>query len=255
MNAIRVALERTPPELSADISDRGIVLTGGGAIAARIWTSAFAKRPACRSPSPTIRWPRWCSAPAACSPISNCCEESRSSKEAGRARARTLAMELFLNRYRNLTVLLLVSGRQLVLLAYQVKTDQDVRLIRIWAVTAVTPVARVTRSRTRGGTAASSRDYLLLHDVPRRRTSVCKDLISTAQDGKPVPQDRARHRRPRQGPRALPGAHRRRRPSPRAIIGTGTGANSRVVFVDRGTVGGIAAKAWPSSRRMASSAR
>jgi rod shape-determining protein MreB len=31
MNGIRVALERTPPELSADISDRGIVLTGGGA--------------------------------------------------------------------------------------------------------------------------------------------------------------------------------------------------------------------------------
>ena len=32
MNAIRVALEWTPPELSADISDRGIVLTGGGAL-------------------------------------------------------------------------------------------------------------------------------------------------------------------------------------------------------------------------------
>lgn len=32
MNAIRVALERTPPELSADISDRGIVITGGGAL-------------------------------------------------------------------------------------------------------------------------------------------------------------------------------------------------------------------------------
>jgi rod shape-determining protein MreB len=32
MNAIRVCLERTPPELSADISDRGIVLTGGGAL-------------------------------------------------------------------------------------------------------------------------------------------------------------------------------------------------------------------------------
>ena len=32
MNAIRVALERTPPELCADISDRGIVLTGGGAL-------------------------------------------------------------------------------------------------------------------------------------------------------------------------------------------------------------------------------
>jgi rod shape-determining protein MreB len=32
ISAIRVALERTPPELSADISDRGIVLTGGGAL-------------------------------------------------------------------------------------------------------------------------------------------------------------------------------------------------------------------------------
>jgi len=32
VNAIRVALERTPPELSADISDRGIVLSGGGAM-------------------------------------------------------------------------------------------------------------------------------------------------------------------------------------------------------------------------------
>ena len=32
VNAIRAVLERTPPELSADISDRGIVLTGGGAL-------------------------------------------------------------------------------------------------------------------------------------------------------------------------------------------------------------------------------
>jgi rod shape-determining protein MreB and related proteins len=32
IDAIHVALERTPPELSADIIDRGIVLTGGGAL-------------------------------------------------------------------------------------------------------------------------------------------------------------------------------------------------------------------------------
>ena len=32
LNALRVALERTPPELSADIVDNGIVLTGGGAL-------------------------------------------------------------------------------------------------------------------------------------------------------------------------------------------------------------------------------
>ncbi len=32
VEAVRLALERTPPELSADIVDRGIVLTGGGAL-------------------------------------------------------------------------------------------------------------------------------------------------------------------------------------------------------------------------------
>jgi rod shape-determining protein MreB len=32
VDAVRVALERTPPELSADIVDRGIVMTGGGAL-------------------------------------------------------------------------------------------------------------------------------------------------------------------------------------------------------------------------------
>ena len=35
INAIKVALERTPPELSADIMDRGIVLTGGGSLLKR----------------------------------------------------------------------------------------------------------------------------------------------------------------------------------------------------------------------------
>jgi len=32
INAVRVALERTPPELSADIVDRGIMLVGGGSL-------------------------------------------------------------------------------------------------------------------------------------------------------------------------------------------------------------------------------
>ena len=32
IQAVRDGLERTPPELAADICDRGIVLTGGGAL-------------------------------------------------------------------------------------------------------------------------------------------------------------------------------------------------------------------------------
>jgi len=36
VSAVRAALERTPPELSADIVDKGIVLTGGGSLLARL---------------------------------------------------------------------------------------------------------------------------------------------------------------------------------------------------------------------------
>jgi len=32
VEAVRVALERTPPELASDIVDRGIVMTGGGSL-------------------------------------------------------------------------------------------------------------------------------------------------------------------------------------------------------------------------------
>jgi rod shape-determining protein MreB len=38
VDAIKVALERTPPELSADISDHGVVLTGGGALLKNLHT-------------------------------------------------------------------------------------------------------------------------------------------------------------------------------------------------------------------------
>jgi rod shape-determining protein MreB len=32
VETVKIALEQTPPELAADIVDRGIVLTGGGAL-------------------------------------------------------------------------------------------------------------------------------------------------------------------------------------------------------------------------------
>jgi len=32
VETVRIALEQTPPELSADVVDKGIVLTGGGAL-------------------------------------------------------------------------------------------------------------------------------------------------------------------------------------------------------------------------------
>jgi len=74
MNAIRVALERTPPELSADISDRGIVLTGGGALLKNL-DKRIREETGCRFPSPTIRCAAWCWARARCSATSSCSEK------------------------------------------------------------------------------------------------------------------------------------------------------------------------------------
>ncbi len=75
----RDALERIPPELSADVCDRGIVLSGGGALLQNI-DDASAAKPACRCRWPRIRCRRWCSAPARCCRTSTCCGRSRSTE-------------------------------------------------------------------------------------------------------------------------------------------------------------------------------
>src|SRR5436305_14078143 len=73
-------------------------------------------------------------------------------------------MESLLNRYRNITVLLLVIMAQLVLLAVDGKTAKGVPLIRAWAVTAVTPMARLLEG-VRGGGSGFLHNYVLLHDT------------------------------------------------------------------------------------------
>ena len=50
VEAVGSRLERTPPELAADIVDKGIVLAGGGALLRGPRRAAARRRPACRSP-------------------------------------------------------------------------------------------------------------------------------------------------------------------------------------------------------------
>jgi rod shape-determining protein MreC len=145
-------------------------------------------------------------------------------------------METFLNRYRNVTVLLLVIFAQLVLLAVQVKNDQDVRMIRVWTVSAVTPAARLAEW-LRGGSIGFLRDYVLLHDTHaenvRLQTEVnrlkldndfLKNELNTADRAKALALFQART------PSKTLAAD---------VIGTGAGTNSRVVFVDRGSAAGV----------------
>ena len=73
-------------------------------------------------------------------------------------------METLLARYRNITVLMLVIFAQLVLIAVQVRNDQDVRMVRVWAVTAITPLARVLET-VRDGSSGFFRNYIQMHDA------------------------------------------------------------------------------------------
>jgi len=145
-------------------------------------------------------------------------------------------MESFLNRYRNITVLLLVILAQLMLLAVQVKNDQDVRFIRAWTVTAISPLARLVEA-LRGSGIGFVRNYITLHDADaeNRRLKAENDrykLEIIFLNNELNTADRAQ---------ALE-LFQKRTPSKTlaaSVFSTGIGSSRKVVYVDRGTVSGV----------------
>jgi rod shape-determining protein MreC len=145
-------------------------------------------------------------------------------------------MESFLNRYRNLTVLLVVVALQLLLLAYQVKTSQDVRLLRVWSVSTVTPVTRVLEA-IRRNTFGIFGDYFVLLGVREENQRLHQEVGSLKMQNHFLNAELATADRVR----AL-AAFQAQSPSKTIaarIIGNGTAANSAEVFVDRGTSEGV----------------
>jgi len=145
-------------------------------------------------------------------------------------------MEFFLNRYRNLTVLLVAIVAQLVLLAYQVKSNGEVRLIRVWAVSAVTPLARVIEAG-RSGTVHFIRDYFVLLHVREENQRLKSDLDRTKMDNQYLQSELSTADRAKslaifqqQSPSKTIAAH---------VIGNTTGVGAKVVIVDRGTGSGV----------------
>jgi rod shape-determining protein MreC len=145
-------------------------------------------------------------------------------------------MEFFLNRYRNLSVLVAAILAQLVLLAYQVKTNGDVRLIRVWAVGSVTPVARVIESG-RSRTSHFFSDYFVLLNMREENKRLKAELDRVKMDNQFLQTelstaDRARSLAifQKQSPSKTVAAH---------IIGNTTGIGANVVIIDRGSSSGI----------------
>lgn len=140
------------------------------------------------------------------------------------------------SRYRNLAVLVVVVAAQLILLAFQVRTNQDVTLLRMWTVTAVSPLAKGLEA-LRSGTIGVVERYFVLFGVNQENLRLKAELdrlklenhflkseLSTADRAKSLAvfQERSRSRT-----------------VAARVIGTGTGANSKVVFIDRGKNDGV----------------
>jgi rod shape-determining protein MreC len=145
-------------------------------------------------------------------------------------------MDFILQRYRNLTVLLVVIAAQLVLLAYQVKTGQDVRLLRVWSVTAVTPLAKVVDA-ARGATIGFFQDYFILLNAREENRRLKNELGRLKLENQFLKTELSTADRAR----AL-AAFQQRSPSrtlAARIIANTTGANAKVVFIDRGAASGV----------------
>jgi rod shape-determining protein MreC len=145
-------------------------------------------------------------------------------------------METLLNRYRNITVLLLVIFAQLILLAYQVKNDSDVRLIRVWAVTAVTPLAR-TIEGARGGTEGFLQNYVFLRDTHAENGRIRAELGRLKLENQFLKTELATADRAK----ALQAFEQRSlsRMIAARVTATATGASASAVFVDRGSSAGV----------------
>src|SRR5437870_1709448 len=139
-------------------------------------------------------------------------------------------------RYRNITALLLAIFAQLVLLAYQVKNGRDVRMIRVWAVTAVSPFAKMIEIG-RSGTVGFVESYVTLRDAREENRRIQAELDKLKMENHFLKNELNTAERAK----AL-AAFQAETPSKTLaarIIGLGAGFNSKVVFVDRGSAAGV----------------
>ncbi len=145
-------------------------------------------------------------------------------------------MGSLLSRYRSFTILLLLLVAQLILVAYQVRTGHDVRLLRIWAVSAVTPVARLLASAS-DGASGLVRDYVALWGVRRENERLAEEVDRLRLENRFLKSELSTAERA-----AALSAFQARTPSRTVaarVIGAGPAIDSRVLLVDRGSSSGV----------------
>ena len=145
-------------------------------------------------------------------------------------------MESLFQRYRNVTVLLVVIFAQLVLLAWQVKSDNDVPLVRVWAITAVTPVASAIEG-ARTGTTGFFSNYFELRNAREQSRELRTEVDRLKLENQFLKNELASAQRAE----ALAGfqAHTPSKMLGARVIGATTGMGAKSVLIDRGLAAGV----------------
>ncbi len=148
-------------------------------------------------------------------------------------------MENLLSRHRNLSVLAAVLFLQIFGLAVQVKRNNDAeqtRLIRIWAVAAITPVERAI-VHTQGGLYGIWHNYLYLRGVRQENRDLKQEIERLRLEQVRLNQDASQARRLQ----ALLGFKEQFiiQTLPAQVVGSSGSEQSRSVYLDKGENDGL----------------
>ena len=149
-------------------------------------------------------------------------------------------METLISRYRNVTLLVALVFAQLLGLAVQVKRsseNQSTRLIRLWAVSAITPFEKAI-AWMQGGTGSLWRNYVYLRGVRQENRDLKYEIERLRLEQVRLEQDAAQ-------------AHRLQalldfkekyiaKTVAAQVIGSSGSEQSRSIFIDKGEHAGIA---------------
>jgi rod shape-determining protein MreC len=145
-------------------------------------------------------------------------------------------MESLLYRYRNITLLLVVLFAQLVLLAWQVKSDKDVPLVRVWAISAVAPVASSIEG-IRNETTGFFSNYFELKNARAQSQKLRTEVDTLRLENQFLKNELESARRAE----ALAGfqSHSLSKMVGARVIGTTSALGSKAVLIDRGSAAGV----------------
>src|ERR1700677_1825973 len=148
-------------------------------------------------------------------------------------------MDTFLGRYRNLIVLAAILFAQIIGLALQVRraTDEgETRLIRVWAISAVTPLEKAV-VHSQEWVQGLWTSYVYLHGVRRENRELRAEIERMKIEDARLSEDARMARRVQ----ALLGFKEQYVESTIAaqVIGTSGSEQSRVLYIDKGSDDGI----------------